>query len=187
MPDFITLTCPSCGGKLKITNDLQRFACSYCGTEHIINRGEGVISLAPVVESWKKAQIGIERTASEMAITRLKEEIAELDKEIGRVRKKSVRNSKNFVYGGLSAAFGILLLLSALLTPSNSQNNNVSFGVILLLIGAVLILTTYQYVQPFNKLKTSELNHLLKLRTQKEKDLNYHENIVSQPEFSPHS
>jgi predicted RNA-binding Zn-ribbon protein involved in translation (DUF1610 family) len=33
MPDYITLTCPSCGGKLNITNDMQRFACSYCGKE----------------------------------------------------------------------------------------------------------------------------------------------------------
>ncbi|MFL7795121.1 MAG: hypothetical protein AB8I69_23480 [Anaerolineae bacterium] len=30
--DSITLTCPSCGGKLQVTNDIDRFACTHCGT-----------------------------------------------------------------------------------------------------------------------------------------------------------
>ncbi|MFN3333721.1 MAG: hypothetical protein ACK47M_14535 [Caldilinea sp.] len=39
MADFVSLTCPACNGKLQIGKDLERFACGYCGTEFIVNRG----------------------------------------------------------------------------------------------------------------------------------------------------
>lgn len=36
MPDFVTLSCPTCGGQLQITKDIERFACGHCGNEHIV-------------------------------------------------------------------------------------------------------------------------------------------------------
>ena len=82
MTDFVSLTCPSCGGRLKITNDIERFACAYCGSEHIVKRGEGVISLSPVVEGLDKIRSGVDKTASELAIVRLQREIAELEPRV---------------------------------------------------------------------------------------------------------
>src|SRR5258706_205176 len=38
MSDFVTLTCPSCGGRLEITKDVERFACAHCGNEHVVRR-----------------------------------------------------------------------------------------------------------------------------------------------------
>jgi predicted RNA-binding Zn-ribbon protein involved in translation (DUF1610 family) len=35
MAEFITLSCPSCGGKLQVSEDLDQFACAHCGTEHL--------------------------------------------------------------------------------------------------------------------------------------------------------
>jgi Flp pilus assembly protein TadB len=81
MADFVTLSCPSCGGKLEITNDLDRFACGYCGKEQVVRRTGGVVSLAPVVEGLKQVQAGVDKTASELAIRRLREDIAELEKK----------------------------------------------------------------------------------------------------------
>jgi predicted RNA-binding Zn-ribbon protein involved in translation (DUF1610 family) len=77
-PTIITLTCPSCGGKLEITNEIDRFACGYCGVEHIVNRGGGIVSLKPVLESLQDVKIGVDRTAAELAIPRLESEISEL-------------------------------------------------------------------------------------------------------------
>ncbi len=79
MPDLITLTCPTCGGKLQITPDIERFACTHCGNEHLVRRGAGIVSLAPVVASMDGLRRATDRTASELAIRRLKEEIAALD------------------------------------------------------------------------------------------------------------
>jgi hypothetical protein len=75
MTDFITLTCPSCGGKLQITRDINRFACSHCGTEQLVKRGRGIITIAPVVEEIKKVQKGVDKTAAELAIVRIRKEI----------------------------------------------------------------------------------------------------------------
>lgn len=78
MADFITLTCPSCGGKLQITNDIEQFVCGHCGNEHIVRRGGGIIAITHVIESIKKVQTGTDKTASELAIKRLKEELGVL-------------------------------------------------------------------------------------------------------------
>jgi len=47
--DFITLSCPNCGGRLQVTADVERFACQYCGHEHIVRRSGGMVSLEPVM------------------------------------------------------------------------------------------------------------------------------------------
>lgn len=36
MSDYITLSCPSCGGKTRILPGTARFACDYCGSEHML-------------------------------------------------------------------------------------------------------------------------------------------------------
>ncbi len=81
MPDFISLTCPTCGGKLQITNDIERFACGHCGNEHVVRKMGGVISVAPVIEELKGVKTGVDKTASELAIARLEREIINLEKE----------------------------------------------------------------------------------------------------------
>jgi hypothetical protein len=79
MSEFITLTCPSCGGKLEVTNSMERFACANCGNEHLVKRQGGAIFLAPVVEALQNIQSGTDKTASELAISRLKNEIEEIE------------------------------------------------------------------------------------------------------------
>jgi hypothetical protein len=124
MADFVTLTCPSCGGKLQITSDLDRFACGYCGTEQVVRRGGGVVSLAPVVEGLKQVQVGVDKTASELAIRRLREDIAELEEQVEAARTPSFFSTGpglvTIVAGGalivaVVAKVEWLILLSALL------------------------------------------------------------------------
>lgn len=81
MSGFVTLSCPSCGAKLEITSDIDRFACAHCGTEHIVKRGAGLVALAPVVAEIQRVGAGVDRTASELAIRRLTDEIAQLEAE----------------------------------------------------------------------------------------------------------
>jgi ribosomal protein S27AE len=83
MVAFITLSCPSCGNKLQITEDIDRFACAACGNEHIVNRSGGIVTLKPVIDSIQKVQVGVDKTASELAIVRLSQEIRKLEKDIG--------------------------------------------------------------------------------------------------------
>lgn len=60
---FVTLACPSCGGKLNVTNDVDRFACGYCGAEHIVRRGGGIVSLAPILGSLERIEANVARIA----------------------------------------------------------------------------------------------------------------------------
>jgi DNA-directed RNA polymerase subunit RPC12/RpoP len=115
MADFVTLTCPSCGGKLQITNDLETFACGYCGTEHIIKRGGGVIAIKPIIEGIKGVKIGVDKTASELAIKRLKEEIKVIYDEV-QIQKNNLDNSQEDRPGEmvLLALFGIALITALL-------------------------------------------------------------------------
>lgn len=90
--DFITLSCPSCGGKLAITSDLERFACQFCGHEHIVRRSGGTVSLEPVMKMMNQLSEDInfmgsginrmtaisEKQAAESAIKRLRKEIEDL-------------------------------------------------------------------------------------------------------------
>jgi DNA-directed RNA polymerase subunit RPC12/RpoP len=93
MSDFVTLTCPSCGGKLQITKDIDRFACGHCGSEHVVKRAGGIVALAPVVEGLAKVQAGTDKTAAELAIVRLTQEIAALEikkqKLVSRIAEQS--------------------------------------------------------------------------------------------------
>lgn len=76
--DFVTLTCPRCGGKLEVTKDMERFACAHCGTEHLVLRRGGTVSLAPVMEGIRQVKDTVDRTAAELAIVRLEKEIGVL-------------------------------------------------------------------------------------------------------------
>jgi predicted RNA-binding Zn-ribbon protein involved in translation (DUF1610 family) len=80
MMAIVTLTCPSCGGKLQISKDLERFACGFCGNEHVVKRGGGVVSLAPVMDSLAKIEARVNNAESELAARRLRQEIVGLDK-----------------------------------------------------------------------------------------------------------
>jgi DNA-directed RNA polymerase subunit RPC12/RpoP len=79
MADFVTLTCLSCGGKLEITKDIDRFACGYCGNEQIVKRSGGIVSLALIADDIKSMKTGVDKTAAELAIPRIKKEIEELE------------------------------------------------------------------------------------------------------------
>lgn len=76
--NLITLTCPNCGGKLKIDDTISIFACAYCGTEHMVNRGNGVVSLKKVENQLQDVQNSLQqvqgntaRVAAELSLPRL--------------------------------------------------------------------------------------------------------------------
>lgn len=138
MTDFITLTCPSCGGDLKITKDIERFACAHCGKQHIVNRGGGIISIAPVLENVSK---GVDSTASELALIRLEKELAEIKPQLKKA-KENAKSLQDEAQRRIPALIGtIILLLSSILLFIFT---NLSWlPLILLLVGIALIGYTY--------------------------------------------
>ena len=115
MPDLVTLSCPSCGGKLNITNDIERFACGHCGREHVVKRAGGIVSLSPFIEALKKVEVGVDKTASELAINRLQREIDELRSQRTALIASSLKLLVNVVFPFLIVA-GILVAVVSLST-----------------------------------------------------------------------
>lgn len=124
--NFITLACPNCGGKLTITSDLERFACQFCGNEHIVRRTGGTVSLEPVMKMMHTINDNItnmsngldlvksisEKQAAEMAIKRINKEIEELQKQ--RANLESGSNTTWLIFGISGAVTFISILTLAL-------------------------------------------------------------------------
>jgi ribosomal protein S27AE len=84
---FINLNCPNCGGKLDVYDDMDRFACGFCGSEMIVNRRGGTVALKAVTEAIKQVQVGTDKTAAELAMVRLNQEAAELNAKLAHQRE----------------------------------------------------------------------------------------------------
>jgi DNA-directed RNA polymerase subunit RPC12/RpoP len=86
MSDFISMTCPSCGGHIQIENNLQKFFCNHCGTELLLKQdAEGIltpIKARDLQASAKLKEIQFSMTAMEL----LKSQIAELENQIKNIR-----------------------------------------------------------------------------------------------------
>lgn len=120
MSEFITLSCPSCGGRLQITSSIERFACANCGNEHLVKRHGGVIFLAPVVETLQSIQTGTDRMASELAIARLKDEIKEIEAFIEKI--------KDVISRALSDPYKSMEVRNALASRRGSLFDRSAFG-----------------------------------------------------------
>ncbi|MCC6454208.1 MAG: zinc ribbon domain-containing protein [Caldilineaceae bacterium] len=78
----IALSCTNCGARLEITPDIDRFVCLHCGTQQIVRRGGGIVSLQPLVRGLERVQYGTDKTAAELAIKRLTTEARQAEHEV---------------------------------------------------------------------------------------------------------
>lgn len=79
--NIIPLKCCSCGAALEIAPDVDEFACGYCGGQQIVLRRGGTIALKLIGESVARIQRGTDRTAAELAVRRLREDLLALEIE----------------------------------------------------------------------------------------------------------
>lgn len=161
--DFVTLTCPNCGGKLQVTPDLDRFACGYCGQEHIVKRGGGVVALAPVVEKLTGIKTGVDRTAAELAVARLKTEIAELKTELDRHTEPTAPLVLVFI-GTLIGTF---------ICATSSSNN-----LVLAIVPAVACVASFWYLVWTGNQNTKRQKPYRDLLMQKQAELQHHQKLL---------
>jgi len=139
MPTLVSLTCPSCGGKLQIKNDVDRFTCGYCGNEIIVERSGGAITFAPVVDGLKEVKTGVDKTASELAIRRLKDEVSNLAQQRNEIKQAYIKVI-SFAYS-IPFAIGLVIWFFTL-------NNQLCLPIfiIALVVGVVLHLLLKQRI-----------------------------------------
>jgi predicted RNA-binding Zn-ribbon protein involved in translation (DUF1610 family) len=74
VPSIVRLGCVGCGATLEVSQQMERLACAHCGTEQMVERSGGAVHLQSVKEAISKVQVGTDKTAAELAITRLSNE-----------------------------------------------------------------------------------------------------------------
>lgn len=98
--DFVTLSCPNCGGSLQVTEEKERYICPHCGQEHLLRLRAG---LEPVLEKLQGVQQGVERAADELALQRLGD-------EVDRLQQKLLENKRSYHRGGMFLLTGVFIL-----------------------------------------------------------------------------
>jgi DNA-directed RNA polymerase subunit RPC12/RpoP len=92
---LLQLSCVNCSAPLQIGDDLERFACAYCGTSQVVVRSGGTISVKKIESAINAVQRGTDRTAAELALPRLTKELSvalELrEKALEQAREKNER------------------------------------------------------------------------------------------------
>lgn len=78
---MLKLACVNCGAPLEIGPDLDVFACGFCGSQQQVQRKGGVVALKRVEAAIKAVQRGTDRTAAELAMPRLRAELAGLQQQ----------------------------------------------------------------------------------------------------------
>jgi hypothetical protein len=157
---------------VKITEDIDWFACSACGNEHIVNRNGGIIALKPVIDGIKSIQLGVDKTASELAIVRLKDEIQILENDLSQVSNKKGCLKDTFVRIMLITL--CLAGIAMLTTPNNKILGGIlsSGGIGMFLLGRVLD----QAASDMYKKQADRINRKLQ---SKKKEMAVHQKNVS--------
>ena len=80
---IIQMKCPGCGAGLEISKDHQDFACAYCGSSLHVIRSGGTVALS-LVDVVDQVRANTDRTASELALVRLADELQVIKSEISK-------------------------------------------------------------------------------------------------------
>lgn len=102
------LKCAACGAPLEVTSDMEQFACGYCGTTQVVERRGGTVLLKVLGDAIAKVQSGTDRTAAELALRRLRGDLAVLESE--NRRRQSLQQSTqedNNIFRATAALSGL--------------------------------------------------------------------------------
>jgi hypothetical protein len=105
MPELITLTCPTCGARLRVTGSEGRLVCSHCGNQHYLRLAEGGLRLKPVRVVPRNADLA----ATEFRIDRLKQEVAAMEVQIHRLATGLIERDHRQACSALVGSAGLSL------------------------------------------------------------------------------
>lgn len=114
MSDLLTLDCPSCGGELNLSKDMEIFFCPHCGTKHIFKESINGIPTAAMAESMRASGKLSQKQAALMSVEAIEKEIQALKSSRGTLAKpKSVAGYLKF-FGMIVLLFSLIMVAVAL-------------------------------------------------------------------------
>jgi DNA-directed RNA polymerase subunit RPC12/RpoP len=163
--EFIVLECKGCGAALEIYDDMDSFACRYCGTRMVVQRRGGTVGLKSIQEAIGRVQAGTDKAAAELALVRHKRELDEVLAERERVRRAyEDPKFRDTGYGIMAVVIALILGILAAVFSSGVT------GVIALAIGiagGLLVYSSNNPVRPEIEKLTAEANKLESLIREK--------------------
>jgi DNA-directed RNA polymerase subunit RPC12/RpoP len=132
---FINLTCANCGGQLEVYDDMERFACGYCGSEMLVQRRGGTVALKAITEAIKQVQVGTDKTAAELAIVRLNKDLEKLMADYARLEAQRSSSS-----GRAGCAISLFILLAISMIAMVPEKPGIGIGGLVLLIGLTVLI-----------------------------------------------
>lgn len=185
--EFITLSCPSCGGKLDVNPKMEYLFCSYCGQKQMLRHHDGAVSLAPVLEVMEGVKSGVDKTASELAIVRLQKEIDEIEDEKEDLIDEYPEPTTNvlFIVFFIVGILGIVGAINAFI--GNVSSGISSSGTCLLVIGLIfgglgagmIFVITPRKKQEWKKTTVMQLAALDTQFNEKQAELEHYRNLVA--------
>ena len=145
MSDLISLTCRSCRAKTQVPKDLERFACASCGSEHIVKRSGGIVSLSLVAGSIDVDKSGVDKITAELDLVRLKRDINRLKIHLENLQKGGFGWEVYIlilITGLLLTIAGSLLTIAGIIFPISSTMTPIFYipGIPLLIFGIIGII-----------------------------------------------
>ena len=154
---LVALKCPNCCGKLEVTSQMSDFACGYCGANVTVQRRGGTVSLS-LDEAFERVQVATDKTAAELALGRLTEELAKAERDRINVERETAagvaereatiarrlegKMDRNFAVGVFVVAwivFTIIVKAFKSLEGASGIIGIVLAGVVTIPVGAILL------------------------------------------------
>lgn len=136
----IALRCVSCGGKLEISPDMERFACGYCGTEQMVERRGGTVTLKGVEEAISRVQAGTDRTAAELALNRLSGELQSVSTQRSKLEAQMSQAENAGCWPSAIAAFVLFAIGGSLMPKTSGQQDAASSAIaVIFLVLAIVV------------------------------------------------
>lgn len=122
---------------------MSTFACGYCGAGVAVQRRGGTISLS-LEDAVARVQVGTDKTAAELALKRLKEELAEaqtdrsdvedatassvVERRAGISRRLEAKTNRNFATGVFLVAWIVFAIILKAFKSVEDAATGIGFG-----------------------------------------------------------
>jgi uncharacterized protein (UPF0212 family) len=167
--DFVTLLCPSCGAKRKVSSAQNVYICELCQSEHILKCKEGMFVLSPLTEELALIQQQAIKKEASRAVRKLKADLQNIELELQELSKMGTPLETVRTIGFAVIALG--LALSILNGLANMHAMTVAAS------GIVMGIMLHGSTELFGRDYYIRKDYLKKLRAQKRCELEHYEKL----------
>lgn len=135
----LTLNCTNCGANLEVSQDMERFACGYCGSQQIVERRGGTVALKPLTDAIRLVQSGTDKTAAELALKRMKQELVALqDSYRARIGQASIAKNNTITLALVGTVVVSVVIVGAISKQTGAIGSLIVFTVAVVLCFAII-------------------------------------------------